>query len=372
MMTAYHENVSQVVDAIKIGAYDYLEKPFKNEEIVLLLEQIEREMKARMEWQKIKATTEKTGYGGLIGKSPRVLEVYQLIESVSQADCSVLIDGESGTGKELIAEAIHQASPRRDFPIVKMSCAVFPENLIESELFGHEKGAFTDAKTQKIGRFEMANKGTIFLDDIDDMSAQTQVKLLRVLQEREFERIGGTTTIKIDIRILVATKSDLLTRVKNGSFREDLYYRLNVVTIRVPPLRERTGDIRLLLNHFITKYGKGRDYQVEAETLLEMENYNWPGNVRELENAVERAIALAGDNPILKKEYLIKPPAPAQDTTTSSATTLLGLTEYLNQMESDYLTKLLKLTKGNKGEMAQILQISRKSLWEKLKKYGLG
>jgi DNA-binding NtrC family response regulator len=363
--------VDSAIVALKSGAYDYLEKPFYNEKVLLILERIRQQNKIRQEYLKLKE--EKQHYEDLVGKSHKMKEVFQLIESVAKSDASVLIQGESGTGKELVAEAIHTQSLRKDAPLIKISCAVFPENLIEAELFGHEKGAFTDAKAQKIGRFEMGDKGTIFLDDIDDMSPRTQVKLLRVLQEHEFERIGGTATIKVDIRILVATKDDLQKKVKDGSFREDLYYRLNVVNIKIPPLRERESDIQLLMDHFIKKYGKDKEYKVESETLFSLQNYNWPGNVRELENSVERAVTLAGDSLVLKKEHLIKS-QPVQSAPLDSSQLpdqFISLVEYLNQAEVVYLKRLNEFTKGNKTEMAGILQISRKNLWEKLKKYGL-
>lgn len=371
MITGYG-TVDSAVIALKSGAYDYIEKPFYNEKILLILERINQQNKICHEYFRLKEQ-ENHRYENLIGKSPKMQKVFELIESVAKSDCSVLIQGESGTGKELVTEAIHAKSLRKDGPLVKISCAVFPESLIESELFGHEKGAFTDAKIQKIGRFEMADKGTIFLDDIDDMSPRTQVKLLRVLQEHEFERIGGTSTIKVDIRILVATKTDLLKKVQEGIFREDLYYRLNVVTITLPSLSEREEDISLLLDHFIKKYGKGKEYKIDTETLFALQGYSWPGNVRELENAVERSIALAGDSLFLKKEHIIKDQF---FTTTSSNVAqvpekFLSLTEYLNQAEANYLKRLSDFTTNNKGEIARILQISRKSLWEKLKKYGL-
>lgn len=363
--------VDSAVIALKSGAYDYLEKPFYNEKVLLILERLDQQNKMRQEYLRLKEQ-EKQRYENLIGKSPKMSEVFQLIETVAKTDSSVLIQGESGTGKELVAEAIHTQSLRKDAPLVKISCAVFPESLIESELFGHEKGAFTDARTQKIGRFEMADKGTIFLDDIDDMSPRTQVKLLRVLQEREFERIGGNLTIKVDIRVIVATKSDLQKKVESGLFREDLFYRLNVVTIKLPPLREREVDIQILLDHFIKKYGKGKEYKVDSETLFALQNYLWPGNVRELENAVERAITLAGESTTLKKEHLLKlQPAASPSPVSSPLLEQLTLAEYLNQSESNYLKRLSDFTKGNKREMARILQISRKSLWEKIKKYGL-
>ncbi|MCK5578818.1 MAG: sigma-54-dependent Fis family transcriptional regulator [Planctomycetes bacterium] len=365
--------VESAVGAMKLGAVDYVQKPFLNEEIVLILEKIQKFQTLQKDYNRLKEQVEeRTEFGNLIGKSKKMQAVYELVESVSKTEAGILIQGESGTGKELIAEAIHYNSFRKEEPLIKMSCSVFPETLIESELFGHEKGAFTDAKGQKIGRFEMANHGTIFIDDIDDMSLTSQVKLLRVLQEKEFERLGGTETIKVDIRIIAATNRDHLSRVKENKFREDLYYRLNVVTIKLPPLREREGDILMLLQHFVQKHSKERDreYIVDPETLISLDNYPWPGNVRELENAVERAIALAGPSNVLKKEHLLKQSA-QQVARESEEKNLLTLSEMLEQTERAYIKKILDLCQGNKGEVIKILTISRKSLWEKLKKYDL-
>ena len=369
--------VEMAVEAMKFGAVDYVQKPFLNEEIILILEKIQQFQNLQKDYLRLKEQIhERTQFANLVGKSQKMQDVYKLVESVSKSDAGVLIEGESGTGKELIAEAIHYNGVRRNGPLVKMSCSVFPETLIESELFGYEKGAFTDAKNQKIGRFELADKGTIFIDDIDDLSQTGQIKLLRVLQEKTFERLGGTETIKIDIRIIAATKVDLLSLIKTGRFREDLYYRLNVITIKLPPLREREGDIILLLHYFINKYGsalggdKNREYIIEPETLVILNNYHWPGNVRELENAVERAIALAGTSNVLKKEHLIKQTLKPEEKAPAPAP-LVPLSEMLEQCEKKYLQEILNHCQNNKGEAARILDISRKSLWEKLKKYTL-
>jgi DNA-binding NtrC family response regulator len=364
--------VETAVEAMKRGAFDYVQKPFYNEEIVLILERLTQYNTLSRDYQRLKELIKSEArYSNLIGNSRQMLDVYQLIETVAQNDCSVLIEGDSGTGKELIADAIHFKSPRKDYPLVKISCAVIPETLLEAELFGHEKGAFTDAKNQKIGRFEVADKGTIFIDDIDDMSPRAQMKLLRVLQEHTLERLGGTRVLQVDIRVVAATKVDLSRLVKEGLFREDLFYRLNVVTIKVPPLRARTSDIPLLTQHFINKYGKDKEYIIEPETLIAMQNYNWPGNVRELENSVERAIALSGENHILKKDHLLKPlidPALSQEPQLDE---IRPLDEFLHRSEEDYIKRIMGLYKGNKIEVARVLKLSRKTLWEKLHKYGL-
>jgi DNA-binding NtrC family response regulator len=359
--------VDTAVNALKHGAYDYVQKPFYNEEILLIIERIEKYILLRDEYRAMSESIDKKAqYGRLVGKSPKMVEVYQLIEKVALSDCSVLIEGESGTGKEVVAETIHEKSLRHSFPLIKMSCAVMPETLIESELFGYEKGAFTGALNQKIGRFELADKGTVFIDDIDDMTPTTQMKLLRVLQEHSFERVGGTQTINVDIRVIAATKKNLLTQVKKNAFREDLFYRLNVVNIKIPPLRERGIDIPLLLDHFIQKLANGKKYEVTPETLVALSNYSWPGNVRELENSVERAITMAGCSGTLKKDDLLKPAGIVmQDKNMPS------LGDYMIQCEADYLRKIFAYTNGDKDGMCRMLNISRKTLWSKLKEYGI-
>ncbi len=287
--------IEQTVEAMKAGAYDYIQKPFPNEVVVERVKRMARLMIMQEELERLRARLEKPGRPyTIIGRSRKMLEVLDTIATVAPSDATVLISGESGTGKELAARALHELSNRRSGPFIGVSCAALPAGLIEDELFGHEKGAFTDAKSARKGRFELADGGTIFLDDIDDLDMQVQVKLLRVLQERCFERIGGEGTVNVDVRVIAATKVPLEERVKEKRFRQDLFYRLNVVPLKLPPLREREGDIPLLVQHFIEKYGRGREYIVPAETLEEMERYPWPGNDRELENHVARAIAFAG------------------------------------------------------------------------------
>jgi two-component system response regulator AtoC len=335
-------------------------------------------------------------------------EMFDIIETVGPSDATVLITGESGTGKELAAQALHRNSPRCSRPLVKLSCAALPENLLEDELFGHERGAFTDAKERKPGRFEMADGGSIFLDDIDDMSLRTQVKLLRVLQEREFERLGGTKTVRVDVRVIVATKVDLSHLVKQGRFRDDLYFRLRVVELHLPPLRERPGDLPLLVHYFTQRHAPNRNFAVSPETLQEMAAYSWPGNVRELENAVLRAIAMAGTSEVLSDKHLLARPAslrsgmhapvplvggtmlapeappPAAPSTPSGPPSAAApavkqsapgpavpLRDVVAKAEREHILAVLAYANGNKTRAAALLDISRKNLWEKMRDYGL-
>jgi DNA-binding NtrC family response regulator len=369
LITAY-ATVEQAVEAIKKGAYDYITKPFMNEEVVLLLDKIKKYKDLEKENLRLKGELEdKYRLNRLVGKSKKMQEVFDLIKTVSKTDSNILIIGESGTGKELVAQAVHENSTRKDMPLIKLSCAVFPENLLEDELFGHIKGAFTDAKQAKDGRFKLADGGSIFLDDIDDMTLRTQVKLLRVLQEKEFEMIGDTKTIKIDIRVIAATKKNLKNLVDEGKFREDLYYRLNVVPLCIPPLREHKEDILLLIEHFIEKYAKGKKYSLLPEAAEYLLSHNWPGNIRELENSVERAIALAGDKcELTRSDFLVKQ---ADDNNGYHYSQDQTLKELLQKVEKEFIEKALRRASGEKGKTATMLGISRKTLWEKIKEYGI-
>ena len=302
VMTAFGGS-STAIKAMEQGAYDYVTKPFEIEDLLATLRRVfehadmSSEVSAlRLELGKSAAERER-----IVGSSKPMMEVYKLIGKVASADATVLITGESGTGKELVAEALHKASKRNPHPMIKVSCAALPESLLETELFGHEKGSFTGAMAMRKGRFEMANKGTIFLDEIGEMTFGTQTKLLRILQEREFERIGSNTPIKIDIRVITATNRNLSEEVEKNKFREDLYYRLNVIHIHMPPLRERKEDVPLLVEHFLTKYryaAAAMPTTITNEALKRLLAHNWPGNVRELENAIERAVVLSRGNPI--------------------------------------------------------------------------
>ncbi|MEC7726409.1 MAG: sigma-54 dependent transcriptional regulator, partial [Planctomycetota bacterium] len=279
-------------------------------------------------------------------------------------------EGESGTGKERIARAIHNLSNRKERAFVALSCGALPDTLLETELFGHEKGAFTDAGRQRRGRFEVADGGTIFLDDIDDMPMSVQVKLLRVLQEREFERVGGEDLVHVDIRVVAATKVPLLDHVREGRFREDLYYRLNVVPVQLPGLRDRDGDVPLLVRHFIDKLGGGRAFTVKTDVLEAMSAYSWPGNVRELENRCAQAIALSGGAKILKKEHLL-PVDKSRRAALEPPEKMQSLREVLVQAERAHLEHVLRGVGGHRTKAASVLGISRKVLWEKLKDYGI-
>ncbi|SFM65987.1 sigma-54-dependent transcriptional regulator [Thermodesulforhabdus norvegica] len=297
MMTAYG-TVEKAVEAMKKGAFDYICKPFTNEEfLVVVSKALEhfRLVSAKKELQR--EVEERYRFSNIVGKSPVMKKLFDTIEKIAPSKATVLITGESGTGKELIARAIHYHSPRRDKPFVSVNCGALPETLLESELFGHEKGAFTGAVQRRKGRFELAHEGTLFLDEISEMSPHLQVKLLRVLQEMEFERVGGMETIRVDVRVIAASNRDLKAEMEEGRFRQDLFYRLNVVHIHVPPLRERKEDIPLLIQHFLTKYagelGKRSPVRVHPEAMRCLMDYHWPGNVRELENVIERALILA-------------------------------------------------------------------------------
>src|SRR6185503_721542 len=296
MITAYG-SVGQAVEAIKAGAFDYIEKPFEQDSIRTIVEkaigQAAANRMAPRQALYASAEPEATGRFGLVGQSPEIQNIFAVIEQVADTPSTVLITGESGTGKELVAKALHEHSRRRTGPFIKINCAAIPKNLMESELFGYEKGAFTGATSSKPGRFELADGGTLFLDEIGEIPVEMQVKLLRAIQESEFERVGGLKTIKVDVRLITATNRDLEQEIKNGNFREDLFYRLNVVPLAIPPLRKRRGDIPLLVRHIIKKFNERLKKNVSGisdEALASLEGHGWPGNIRELENVLERTI----------------------------------------------------------------------------------
>lgn len=379
LMTAY--GTSQVaIQAMKAGAYDYVTKPLDLEEIRVTLKKA-IELKKLSEKIKTKDNFPDTEFviEGLIGKSQNMQDVYKLIGKASSSDVTVLILGESGTGKELVAKSIYMNSERRDKPFVTVNCAAIPEGLLESELFGHEKGSFTDAKERHIGKFEQAKDGTIFLDEIGDMSLTLQAKILRVLQEKTFERVGGRETIFTNARIIAATNKDLEKLVNEKKFREDLYYRLNVFSITLPPLRDRKDDIPDLVEYFIFKYS--HKYQkiitgVAQDAMESLINYSWPGNVRELENAIAHAIVVSHGQIILK-EHL---PQNITGNKTKEDTSkiinveddgVVPLNDLIARVEKDMIIKALKSTNGNKSKAARLLGISRKSLFNKIRDYNI-
>ncbi len=368
-----HGSVDTAVEAMRAGAYDYIIKPFSMTELLLVIERVLKLKALETENRLLKSQVEgRYDFSGILSKSSAMAEVLETVKILSQTDATALILGESGTGKELVANAIHYNSPRKEGPFVKISCAALPETLLEAELFGYEKGAFTGALKQKKGRFEIADKGTIFLDEIGEISTEIQVKLLRVLQEKEFDRLGGTGPISVDVRIICATQRDLKAEVSMGRFREDLYYRLNVVPVTLPPLRERTGDSLLLADHFLKKLAKrnNRDikgFSIEAQELLV--KYPFPGNVRELENAIERAVVLAKGAEIASWDLTdeINGGPSAELRTGASDGGLERLAKATKDFERGYIVKVLEETEGNKGLAAKLLGISRKTLWEKCK-----
>lgn len=374
-ITAYGSS-DVAINAMKQGAYDYLTKPFNIDEIKIKVNKaIElREITERHSKEKQKFSF--TGEELMVGESPKIQEVYKEIGRIADTDATVLIRGESGTGKELVAKAIHTNSNRKDKPYVVVNCAAIPESLLESELFGHEKGSFTDAVSRRIGKIEEAQNGTIFLDEIGDMSLSLQSKLLRVLQEKTFSRVGSNDTIQSEARIIAATNRDLENLVKTNAFREDLYYRLNVVTIFVPPLRDRKDDIPLLTSYFIAKYSKKYNKQVSGITPEVMDifiEYDWPGNVRELENAIARSIIVANAPRIVKenlpstilKKFLV------ESSKESEKEEFVPLPQLIERIERDAIIKALEKTGGNRSKAAKILGISRKSLFNKIRQYNI-
>jgi DNA-binding NtrC family response regulator len=372
IMTSFG-TIETAVKAIRAGAYDYLPKPIDLEQLVVLVKRIsERQNLLRENAQLREQLRERYTFEQITSTSHAMEDVMNLVGRVASSNATVLLRGESGTGKELIARAIHYHSPRASQPLIKVNCAALPETLLESELFGHEKGAFTGASGRRIGRFEAADKGTLFLDEIGDIPPSVQVKLLRVLQEKEFERIGGNETIKADVRLVAATNRDLEKAMKDGTFREDLYYRLNVVTVAIPPLRERKEDIPALMEHFIKKYSKENNKNitgVTAETRDLLMRYSYPGNVRELENMIERAIVLT------KGEIVTTSDIPLHLKTVESEERICvakrdgSLTDTLDTLERGIIMEAMKAAGGVQTRAAEKLGISERVLRYKLKKY---
>jgi two-component system response regulator PilR (NtrC family) len=378
MITAY-ASADTAIKAMKEGAYDYITKPFKVEEIKLIIKNALEKKNLQKENILLKQVVkDRFNFGNIIGQSPKMVALYDLLEKVSPTKTNILVTGESGTGKELVAKAIHYNSPRKEKPFVTLNCGAIPESLIESELFGHMKGAFTDAIATKKGLFEVADEGTIFLDEISELPLLMQVKLLRVLQDKEFKRVGGTEDIRVDVRIIAATNKDLEEAVKEKRFREDLFYRLNVIQIKLPPLRDRKEDIQTLANHFLKKYSQELSKaisKISPEALQILLNYEYPGNVRELQNIIERAVALEGseeltphnlssymsEQPLLKKGPIdIEIPNEGID-----------LEKIVEDLERSLLLKALDRTRGIKKKAAELLHINFRSMRYRLEKYGL-
>jgi DNA-binding NtrC family response regulator len=370
LMTGYG-TIDQAVEAMRIGAVDYIQKPFRNESIVRRVGTYSRVRALEQENASLRERLRSSeGFENIVGSSDAMRAVFERVRTVAKSDATILIQGESGTGKERIALALHGESGRSEGPFVAISCAALPENLLEAELFGHEKGAFTDARKERKGRFELAHGGTFFLDDIDDMPLAVQVKLLRVLQERSFERVGGEATRQIDIRVVVATKLDLRELVRAGRFREDLFYRVNVVPILLPPLRERRGDVPALFQHMIERHGGGREYVTSRSTMNMLERYAWPGNVRELENSVQRAIALAADGKQLAAEDLL-PRDERWRGATEVNEEVQPIRAVVRAAEIAHIERVLELTGGHRSQAAEMLGISRKVLWEKMRDFDI-
>jgi DNA-binding NtrC family response regulator len=364
-----HSSVDSAIEAIQAGAFHYVIKPFKLAELKLLVRRALDKVMLVKEKEALKeALFHQRRPGTMIGSSKAMLEVFGLIDKVASLDCNVLLYGESGTGKEMVARALHQRGLRRDRPFISFNCGGFTEELITNELFGHEKGAFTGATGTKVGLLEAADKGTIFLDEISEMPLSMQVKLLRFVQERSLLRVGGIKPIAVDVRLIAASNRELKGLAEAGDFREDLYYRLNVVNIPLPPLRARSDDIPLLVRHFVEKYGKAFDKATEGvcpEALEILAHYPFPGNVRELENIIERAVALA-DEPELKIHDL---PSELQELCISSPDVQDCLT--LEEKEKQYIKEILIKTNHNKSRAAEILGLPRTTLWRKMKQFHL-
>ena len=367
--------VKDAVDAIKRGASDFVAKPFQFDELIHVLQKAMEQRRLTSENAYLRSQLEQRyQFEGILGHSRPMQKLFHVLETVVRSNSTILITGETGTGKEVVARAIHHNSARRAYRFVALNCSAIPETLLEAELFGHVRGAFTGAVGARQGRFEQAHKGTLFLDEVGTMSNALQMKLLRALQEREFERVGDNQTIKVDVRVMAATNSDLAKMVAEGTFREDLYYRLHVIPIHLPPLRDRREDIPVLVKHFLEKFAPESQMQVSQVAMRALMAYHWPGNVRQLENAIERAVALSGgrreiDSGDLPVELQVSPPV----TTTPSVDFPeegLDLPAYLAAIERDLIRRSLDRTGGNRHRAAELLRIKRTTLVEKLKRLG--
>jgi two-component system nitrogen regulation response regulator NtrX len=368
-----HGNIESAVRAIKMGAFDFIEKPLSLEKTVLVVRNALRQRDLETENRVLRAKVDRQQHHTMVGESPAMAHLREQVSLAAPTNGRVLILGESGTGKELVARTIHQTSRRKSGPFVEVNCAAIPEELIESELFGHVRGAFTGAVADKPGRFEQANGGTIFLDEIADMSLKTQAKVLRVLQEQVMERVGGTQRIKVDVRVLAATNKDLPSEIRAGRFREDLYFRLNVVPIYVPPLRERQQDIPLLAEHFIAllaaEDGK-RPKRLAPEAAARLQQHSWPGNVRELRNVIEKLLIFVGGDTITAQDlgFLGRDGVPE---TRLAQGPVVPLSEARDNFEKDYILQTLAAQQGNMSRTAEVLGVERSNLYKKLRAFGI-
>jgi two-component system response regulator HydG len=371
IMTAY-ASVETAREALKSGAFDYLTKPLDIDELKMLLERVLRHYRLEQENRYLKERLDdRFDFSNIIGTSLEMRKLFETIAQVAPSEATVLITGESGTGKEIVANAIHQNSPRRERPMIKVNCAALPETLLESELFGHEKGAFTGATSRTRGRFQMAHESTIFLDEISEMTPATQAKILRTLQEKEIELVGGSSTIKIDTRVIAATNKNIEIEIQEDRFREDLYYRLNVVRLEVPPLRKRREDIPLLVDYFLKQYVEKNRKLVKGFTPRATDaimRYDWPGNVRELENLIERAVIMTRGDVITLDEF---PDALTDKYTETNKEPESTVGKTLKDVEREMIIRTLEETGGNRTHAAKILGISRRTLQLKLKEYGI-
>jgi DNA-binding NtrC family response regulator len=370
MITGY-ATVDSAVRAMKEGAYHYIAKPYKIDEVRKVAREALIKRKLQMENLELRASLEKAGeVPYIVGRSESMKGVLETVQQIAPSDTNILLLGESGTGKELVAKAIHDLSPRSAKKFLAFNCGSFTEELMANELFGHEKGAFTGASSDKAGLLQIADGGTVFLDEIGDMPLTMQVKLLRVIQEKEFLRVGGVSPIPVDVRFIAATHRNLTDEVKSGDFRQDLYYRLNVITIRLPPLTDRSGDIPLLANHFLSQksHAMGKDIRlIDPEAMALLTQYGWPGNVRELENVIERAVALENGETIRAEDL----PESIRNLSIQTYRHTPSVIPTLDEQEKHYIQWVLEKSGGNKTKAAKIMGIDRVSLWRKLKRYGM-
>lgn len=371
VMTAY-SSVDTAIKALKLGAYDYLSKPFRNEEILHLTERVAELRDIKQDNKRLQTqVSEKFDFSSFAGEGESVKKIFELVKSVAHSNASVLITGETGTGKEMLANIIHYNSNRSNKPFVKVSCAILAREVFESELFGHEKGAFTGAEKSRKGRFEAADKGTIYLDDIDDVPLELQVKLLRVLQEHEVEPVGANQAVEVDVRVVASTKYDLKQLIAQGKFRDDLYYRLNVIPIHIPPLRERKGDIRVLVKRFLQEFTQGKPMQINPDALVILENYKWPGNVRELRNLMERLVLTTTGNQITVADIPVEFIRPDVSETDPELSDQWNLEEILANTEIKLIKAAMLKSGGNKTKASKLLNIPLSTFRTKAEKYGL-